>query len=664
MDRRDRLAVAGRVGRRASPATRPTRRERLSGSARSTLSAAPQRGSRCRAAARTGPGSGSSRSSGRAGARARSRAWRARHVGVAHARDRRRCASKRRCCRSRGCARARRTRRSSTIATSPISTRATSVRDGAESLSAALPRGPVCRAPLRNRRDRAVRALALPHMPPVGRARRRRACLLAGPTVLAFFSGGYFDEPRLIAAARRLGARAGCSPSPARRRCRPARAGRAGARRARRADGVDARCRSPGRRWAGRRSTTSQRLCSTSARCWPRVGAAARPRARCARSSRRWRPGALVVIGYGLAGPAAARADRPGRSRSAGGRLEQPITYWNAEGALAAIGLVLCARLAGDRVAAARRCALAAAAACAPLGAGRLPVLLARRARGRGRSAWSCCVAAAPTRPQLRAARRRARRRRRRGRCWPSRSPGVAVAEGGAATASATARSCSALLVARRWPPAALLHARAARASASGPARAALAARLAPLPPSRSRPPALCARSAWSSAASPSARARRARRRRRPRRGSPSVDSNRYEYWRVGAARVRATTRSRGSGAGGFRVVWLQERHDPRGGRATCTRSSSRWPPSSASSALLAFGADGRRRRAAPARRALRRQPRAGRRRAAPRCVAWLLHASIDWDWQLPAVTLPALVLAGGLLAASEKRLPGELDAG
>ena len=26
------------------------------------------------------------------------------------------------------------------------------------------------------------------------------ACLLIGPTVLAFFSGGYFDEPRLIAA--------------------------------------------------------------------------------------------------------------------------------------------------------------------------------------------------------------------------------------------------------------------------------------------------------------------------------------------------------------------------------------------------------------------------------------------------------------------------------
>jgi O-antigen ligase len=34
--------------------------------------------------------------------------------------------------------------------------------------------------------------------------------------------------------------------------------------------------------------------------------------------------------------------------------------------------------------------------------------------------------------------------------------------------------------------------------------------------------------------------------------------------------------------------------------------------------------------------------------------VVWFLHASIDWDWQLPAVTLPALVLAGALLALAE----------
>jgi O-antigen ligase len=57
---------------------------------------------------------------------------------------------------------------------------------------------------------------------------------------------------------------------------------------------------------------------------------------------------------------------------------------------------------------------------------------------------------------------------------------------------------------------------------------------------------------------------------------------------------------------------------------------------------------------AAAARRALR----AGAPLAAGVCAAlvtWLLHASIDWDWQIPAVTLPAIVLAGALIAASER---------
>jgi hypothetical protein len=33
----------------------------------------------------------------------------------------------------------------------------------------------------------------------------------------------------------------------------------------------------------------------------------------------------------------------------------------------------------------------------------------------------------------------------------------------------------------------------------------------------------------------------------------------------------------------------------------------------------------------------------------------WLLHASIDWDWQLPAVTLPAIVLGGALIVIGER---------
>ena len=52
-------------------------------------------------------------------------------------------------------------------------------------------------------------------------------------------------------------------------------------------------------------------------------------------------------------------------------------------------------------------------------------------------------------------------------------------------------------------------------------------------------------------------------------------------------------------------------------------------------------------------RRALRRKPELAPGACAALAV-WGLHATIDWDWQLPAVTLPAIVLAGALIAASE----------
>ena len=67
--------------------------------------------------------------------------------------------------------------------------------------------------------------------------------------------------------------------------------------------------------------------------------------------------GTLIVIGYGLSGRLLPGVLHFARSVSAQGRLEQPLTYWNAMGELAAIGLVLCARIAGDR---SRGCANAA----------------------------------------------------------------------------------------------------------------------------------------------------------------------------------------------------------------------------------------------------------------------------------------------------------------
>jgi hypothetical protein len=42
---------------------------------------------------------------------------------------------------------------------------------------------------------------------------------------------------------------------------------------------------------------------------------------------------------------------------------------------------------------------------------------------------------------------------------------------------------------------------------------------------------------------------------------------------------------------------------------------------------------------------------------AAGWCAAtatWAIHAGLDWDWEMPAVTLVALVLAGALIAAGD----------
>ena len=39
--------------------------------------------------------------------------------------------------------------------------------------------------------------------------------------------------------------------------------------------------------------------------------------------------------------------------------------------------------------------------------------------------------------------------------------------------------------------------------------------------------------------------------------------------------------------------------------------------------------------------------------------LVWFLHASIDWDWQLPAVSLPAIALTGALIVLAEQPLTG-----
>jgi O-antigen ligase len=130
-----------------------------------------------------------------------------------------------------------------------------------------------------------------------------------------------------------------------------------------------------------------------------------------------------------------------------------------------------------------------------------------------------------------------------------------------------------------------------------------------------------------------------------------TATSYRYEYWRVALRALRREPLT-GLGAGGFRVAWLKER--PIAERVRDTHSlelefaAELGVPGLLAFLLLAGGVG------AAARTAVRREPElaAG---AAAATLAWLVHASIDWDWQLPAVTLPAVVLAGALLSVAER---------
>ena len=338
------------------------------------------------------------------------------------------------------------------------------------------------------------------------------------------------------------------------------------------------------------------------------------------------------------------------RSYGAGGRLEQPITYWNAEGLLAGIGLLLCARLAGDRSRPAPMRA-AAAAACAPLGAG-VYLSYSRGALAVTVLGLIVLLAAAPTWPQLRAAViGSGRRRRPRPPARPA-FPGVASLTGTQPSSARDGAIMLALLLvdhgARRAADAALDQ----RPSAAARPGSAGCRTPAACPPSRSRPPRSAWPAWWPAGSAENARGGES--------AAPtasrfaSVSSVRYEYWRVGAL---AFTREpvHGLGAGGFRVFWREERRVPH----SVTEVHSLPLEMAAELGLpglllfVAFvGGIAVGRPAAPCARARRWRP--GRPRSAS---AWLLHATIDWDWQLPAVTLPAH-RARGRAAGREREAP------
>jgi O-antigen ligase len=136
-----------------------------------------------------------------------------------------------------------------------------------------------------------------------------------------------------------------------------------------------------------------------------------------------------------------------------------------------------------------------------------------------------------------------------------------------------------------------------------------------------------------------------------------STDSPRYEYWKV-ALRAFGDDPLKGIGAGGFAVAWLRERPV-----AVPARDAHSLPIETLAElglagalalALLAAGVG------VAARDTLRRD---AARVAGPAAAlaAYAFHACIDWDWEMPALTLVGVALAGVLLAASGDEPPAEV---
>jgi O-antigen ligase len=130
-----------------------------------------------------------------------------------------------------------------------------------------------------------------------------------------------------------------------------------------------------------------------------------------------------------------------------------------------------------------------------------------------------------------------------------------------------------------------------------------------------------------------------------------SADSPRYEYWRV-ALRSFADHPVEGVGAGGFAVEWLRERSEARTARDAHSLPIETLAElglvGGAALALLAGGV------AVAARRVHRFDPVLAAGPAAA-LTAYAFHASIDWDWEMPALTLVGVALAGLLLASSDE---------
>src|SRR5918997_6351660 len=137
-----------------------------------------------------------------------------------------------------------------------------------------------------------------------------------------------------------------------------------------------------------------------------------------------------------------------------------------------------------------------------------------------------------------------------------------------------------------------------------------------------------------------------------------SVDSNRYHYWEE-AGSTFAEHPLAGIGSGGFQVEWLKvyERFDASGdAHSLYLETAAELGVVGVAFLLLFVGGI-----ATALLRLYRIEPGAASGLAAG-LAAWSFHAGLDWDWEMPAVTLPALLLAAAAIAWSERREAAAAD--
>ncbi len=464
------------------------------------------------------------------------------------------------------------------------------------------------------------------------------AVLLAGPTALAFFSGGYFEEPRVWAG---LGAWLLV------------------------AIGLVAGGELPRGRiaWLAIGSIALLAGWTLLSRTWAPIAGSAYQAAQIVvlytgvllaaaillrhRAARRavepaLAAGALIVVGYGISERLLPGILHFARSLSAEGRLEQPLTYWNAMGELAAIGFVLCARLAGDLSRAGAMRALAVAST-APLGLG-LYLSISRGALFACAAGLIALVVAAPRREQLQAVVL----------CVSAGTAAALVAAtmSGLSTISGSLSSRETqgaimlvVLVAlgggaalalrmleRRKPSAELRLPRGAPLIAAALIGAGLALAIVIGAKESSKEPVVTAGVSRYA----------------------TLQSDRYAYWSV-ALHDFESQPLHGVGAGGWAVDWLRYRKI-----STFAQDAHSLPLQTLAelglvglALLIGFVAG-----IALAMRNVRRASAPLAAGAIAGFVVWLAHAPLDWDWQMPAVTVPALVLAGLILAAAGDRTP------